>query len=383
MPRHSAKVDPQIDRIYQKLTATFGNPSPTSDEIDRALESLELIATLSENNVAQKSYDLFHVIMQAPISSTYSQEKKWEASRLTIHGAYKWDQFLPWVEDPHNILTFLGHHFYLATEDGQNQEEPIQNALRALAYASGPVTIKALKTFDPAKPSFLRGICYVFQSYRRPLLQKDGPISQRRKAGLIFLALIGGKWFNTPHPIMESDVMRSLCVDWASAVDGVKHTQDVQKATLTVLFGMINSPHWRPHIVPEKWKLLEYVTSVPDDSQPLRRCVDNPELMEAIKSMENPVAMTFWMAILWLRYKDLIPRVREQLETSTKEVAQGTRRSDLEMYLSAMDSELMKAENALTQFDAWSTDPAPIALRTKIDNLQQARVSLVALREAT
>ena len=371
MPRHSVEVDPQIDRIYQKLTATFGNPSPTTDEINRALESLELIAPLSENNVAQKSYDLFHVIMQAPVSSTYSQEKKWEASRLTMHGAYKWDQFLPWVEDPKHILSFLGHHFDLATKEDENQDEPIQNALRALAYASGPTTIEALKSFDPTKPSFVRGICYVFQ--------EDKPF-QLRKAALFFLPLIGDRWFNTPHPIMEPDRMRSLCVDWASAVDGIEHTQDVQKATLTVLFGMINSPHWRPHIVPEKWKLLEYVTSVPDDSQPLKRCVDNHELMEAIKNVENPAAMTLWMAILWLKYKDLIPRVREQLETSTKEVAQGRRRTDLEMYLSAMDSELMKAENALTQYNTWSTDPAAIALRTKIDNLQQARVTLVALK---
>ena len=50
--------------------------------------------------------------------------------------------------------------------------------------------------------------------------------------------------------------MRGLCVDWASAVNGIEHTSDVQKATLSVLFGMINSSHWLPHIVPSKWKLL-------------------------------------------------------------------------------------------------------------------------------
>ena len=70
-----------------------------------------------------------------------------------------------------------------------------------------------------------------------------------------------------------------------------------------------------------------------------------------------------------------------QLETVTKEVAQGRRRTDLDMYLSVMDSELRKAEDdALTQYNTWSTDPAALALRTKIDNLQQARVSLVTLK---
>ena len=50
------------------------------------------------------------------------------------------------------------------------------------------------------------------------------------------------------------------------------------------------------------------------------------------------------------------------------------------MYLPVMDQELRKAEDVLTQYNTWPTDPAAIALRTKIDNLQQARVSFVALK---
>jgi hypothetical protein len=277
---------------------------------------LELIAPLSDNEIPEKSYQLFHVVMQAPVSPAFPQEKKWAASRLAIHGAYKWDKWLPWVENPHDILVFLNHHFDLATRGDQNQDEPIQNALRALAYASGPVTIEALEDFDPTEPSFVRGICYIYQG--------DKP-SQLRKAALFLLPLIGDKWFNTPRPIMEPDEMRSLCVNWASAVDRIDHSHEVQKATLVVLLGMMNSPHWRPHIVPEKWKLLEYFASIPDDSQPLRRCINNVELMEAIKGTENLTAMTLWPAILWLKYKELIPEVREQLETATKEIAQGRR----------------------------------------------------------
>ena len=72
--------------------------------------------------------------------------------------------------------------------------------------------------------------------------------------------------------------------------------------------------------------------------------------------------------------------MQEQLEMVTKEVAQGRRRTDLDMYLSVMDSELRKAEDALTQYNTWSTDPAALALRTKINNLQQARVSLITLK---
>jgi len=359
---YSREVNPQIDRIYAKLTETFRNPSPTTDEIDRALESMEIIAPLLDKNVAQKSYELFHVVMKAPVSPTYSQDKKWEASRRTIHGAYKWDQFMPSVGDPHDILTFLDHHFDLAT-GGENQDEPIQNALQALAYASGPDTIDALKRFDPTKPSFVSGICYALQRGRPRKL---------RMAALLPLALVGDRWFETPHPIMESDQMRSLSVDWASAVDANNdYTPNVQKAILATLFMMINSPQWRTHIVKDKLGDLRYFDSVPDDSQALRRCVDNPEFIDAIKDVATPTAMILWMRTLWLRYRESIPAVRRQLETGTEEVVRG-RRMDLEMYHSAIEAELTKPENALG---------AEVAYSKKMETLRDAMYALTALKE--
>ena len=367
---HSRELKPQIDRIYERLNGTFRNPNPTPDDIGRALEAMELVIPLSTNEIAAKSYELFHVIMQAPVSPAYSQAKKWEASRLALHGAYKWDKFLPWVEDPQDILTFLDHHFDLATRLGQDHDEPIQNALRALAYASDEVTTGALGRFDPTEPSFVRGICYAYQS------TKSFPL---RKAALFFLPLIGERWFNTPDPIMKPDEMKSLCADWASAVDNIEHTHDVQEVTLTVLFGMINSPHWRPYVATEKWKLLEYFSSVPDDSHPLRRCLNNPELIEAISGVENPAAILLWLAVLWLKWKELTPEVREQLEVVTKEIAQ-SRSGDLNMYVSVMDAEVKKAEEALEKHRAWSTDPEAIALRKKVDNIHQAKDALLALK---
>jgi len=332
---------------------------------------MELIAPLSKNEIPGKSYELFHVVMRTPVSLAFSQEKKWAASRLAMHGAYKWDKVLPWVDDPQDILLFLDHHFDLATRGDQNQDVSIQNALRALAYASGsPVTIEALERFDPTEPSFVRGICYIYQ---------DEKPRELRKAALFFLQLIGDRWFNTDYPIMEPDQMRSLCVNWASAVDVMENTYDFQKANLTVLLGMINSPHWRPHIVTEKWRLLEYFDSLPDDSPPLRRCIDNLELMEEIKLTGNPIAMTLWPMILWLKHKELVPEVREQLETATKEAARDGG-MDLDMYLSVMDTELRKFEDALDRHEPWSTDPAAIALRKKIGNLRQTKDSLAAIK---
>ena len=105
--RYSREVNPQIDRIYDKLTETFRDASPTIEEVDRALESMELIAPLSETNVARKSYALFHVVMQAPVSLAYSQEKKWAASCLTVVGAYKRGKLSPQVKDMHSCITWV------------------------------------------------------------------------------------------------------------------------------------------------------------------------------------------------------------------------------------------------------------------------------------
>jgi len=77
--------------------ATFGSASPSIDETDHILEAMELIAPLCENDIAQKSYQLFRVVMQTPVSLAYSPEKKWDMS-------------LPRVVDPQDILTFSDHH---------------------------------------------------------------------------------------------------------------------------------------------------------------------------------------------------------------------------------------------------------------------------------
>ena len=174
--------------IFTKLTETFTDPT-NADEIDRALEVMKLIAPLSKNGIAQKSYDLFRVVMQTPVSTTYSQEKKWDASRLTMHGANKQDEPFQLVKDPRDILTFLGHHFDLATGDGENQDEPIQDALCVLAYASDPTTIKALKDFfDSQKKSFVHGICHAYQDSKPPEL---------RRAIFFFHPLIVDRFFDT------------------------------------------------------------------------------------------------------------------------------------------------------------------------------------------
>jgi len=62
----SHKRSLQITKICERFMGTFSNLTPTTEEVDRALEAMELIVPLSENKIIQKSYQLFHVLMQAP-----------------------------------------------------------------------------------------------------------------------------------------------------------------------------------------------------------------------------------------------------------------------------------------------------------------------------
>lgn len=301
--------------------------------------------------------------MQTPISYAYTEESKWKASRLALHGAYKSHQSLPQVENPRDFLSFLDHHFEMATQDGEEWDEPIQNALRALISASGPVMGEALEHFDPTKPSFVSGILRVFQ--------KSKPL-QLRKAALFFLPLIADRWFNIPPPSMDADKTRSLCVDWASAVDDVWGTDDVREPALAVLLDMINSSHWRSHIVADKWKLLEHFGSVPDNSQPLARCLENPDLVGAISKVETPDAIVLWSMVLWSKYNKLAPAVQVQLEAATK----GAQEEAINEYLLVITRELREAKAKLLGYDVTSTNPEVATLKVKIDGLERALTCL-------
>ena len=320
--------------------------------------------------------------MNAKIADTHSQEK-WEASRLTITGAYKGGKSRPQGGDSwgvHNqcILTFLNHHFELATAHGQNQDDPIQNALHALVCASSSPLAIPLKSLDATKFLFVRGLQYTIQDDRPPNL---------RKTTLLFLPLICDQWFNTHSPIMNAKQMKSFCINWASAIDRIKQTKDVKIAILTVLLEMINSPHWCPHIVPEKLALLGDLSLVPDGFQPLQKCIKNPDLMDTIRGTENPMAIVYWVAILWSKYAELEMKVQEQVKAITKEIVQNEQtagsdvfRSPIAKCLLDMTSELKKVKDALREYPTWPFNPAAALLEKKSKDLELAIKNLDAIK---
>jgi len=72
--------------------------------------------------------------------------------------------------------------------------------------------------------------------------------------------------------------------------------------------------------------------------------------------------------------------VLDNSQPPMRKVVQGRKRIDLDMDLSVMTSQLRKAQDALMQYNIWFTGLAALALETKINNLKQARVSLVTLK---
>ena len=346
---------------------------------------MKLIAPVEDNTVCQSSYALFRTIIVSP----FDKEDIWKASRFAVHGAYKWDRFLPWVQDPSDLLKFLSHHLDLqARGEHEIAEEAIQDTLRALAYASGEVTIEALKKFDPTDKWFVNGIRKAFE---------DGRPFQTRKAALFLMPVIQDRWFDdsSEEDVVAEDQKAEFCKHWASAVDGIEHTHDVKKAASSTLFSMLNSGRWRSHITEDKLKLMEWFSVLPDDSKPFAACKKNPEILPWLKSRAdkptegegknsaraNEGLLKLWLALLWFDYVNLPEVVRDQVLEMTKLVISKVRH-DVNFITAVMEAEKERYQNELKEFPLWSIDDKATTLRTKVDNLNNSLEKfLEAVRE--
>ena len=369
----SPEVPAQANKIFGELEPTFAASTPDDNHhapVYRALEVLVMIYHLPNIISPSMSYKVFQMVMQSCVPETCSK-KKWKVSCLAIHNAYIDNQSPPGAKELKAILTFLSHYFDLGIADGKYQDVPIQNALHVLASTTSPTTIEAIKQLNPTGNWFVYGIRHTLQSDRAPEL---------REAALLFLPLIADIWFHPSTIIMGSIEMDSFCTDWASAVDSVELTSATLKASLTVLFAMISSPLWRPHIVPDKWTLLKHFRSVPADLEPLNLCIKNPGLIDEIRHVDNHEAMVLWAEILWSNYAKLTLKIREQLVKITGEISGsergtylGTSESHIDKYLSNVDLELREAEEARMVGIPQQVD--------KVRMLKQAQVALGIIKQ--
>jgi len=289
-PCYSDKIKSHILKIYEKLTGMFSGPTPTPNNIERALTIMNVITPLTKDETIQKSYDLFRAAMRVPTSQTYPYEKQMEIARVAMQGAYKCNKsLLPPVEDLDNIIKFAKYHFFRLAKPGNEEYlKATMNALCALVYDPGTDTLTALRDEFLAKPGRF------VHTTAQMLLDNNPP--KLHKVVFLLLSHVSKKLFSDDGGLStDPNVMGALCASCASAHAHLNPKDDVQEAALTVLFKMINSSRWLPHITEKGWKVLDLAAHwVSSDLPALRRCLDNSLLMERIRVRGRPGAATIW-----------------------------------------------------------------------------------------
>lgn len=288
---------------------------------------------------------------------------KWDAARLAIHGAFKWDGYYPMVSGPQEVLSFLEYHFDLQAK-GENQDEVIEYAIRALAFGASQTCLDALAQFDPTVHPFFDGI--------RSLFHSDKP-HELKKAALCFLSHIEARWFPVFSEHVPPDAVQDFCEELVSVVDDVFVDElEVKRAATTVLLSMADVSTFRLHIPLHLWEHLEFVHELKEGSPPLRRCKINPDIIPALRRTKDQKPLLFWLAILWREIPKLDPKIQEQVvEATASAVIRSPHVEDFLLLL--LNAEETRLEEKLRAFSSWSTDQEVEALRLKLYELRESR----------
>ena len=290
-------------------------------------------------------------------------ELKWDAARLTMHGAFKWEGYYPMVSSPQEVLSFLGYHFDLQ-EKGENQDEAIQYALRALAFGASPTCLDALAQFDPTVHPFFDGI--------RSIFHPDKP-HELKKAALCFLPHIEARWFSVFSEHVSPDAVQDFCEGLVSVVNDVFTDElEVKRAATTVLLSMADVSAFRLHVPLHMWEHLEFVHELKEDSHPLRRCKNNLDIIPALRRTKDQKPLLLWLAVVWREITKLDPKIQEQVvDATTRAVTQTPHAEDFLLLL--LNAEETRLEEKLRVFSSWSTDQEVEALRLKLYELRESR----------
>lgn len=340
------------------MKATFG-PSSTRAEIEVGFRALELFSPLCLHPVADGCQALFNAVMQ---STHLAGETKWKAARLALYGAYKWDLYMPWLNDAKDVITFFEHtlEFPCAEEE---QDMALQSAFRALAYASKR---EMLDNYDMKKRSIVDGTLAAF-THRKPF--------QLWKAILFFLDVVEGQWFNSGVEIMNEEKRRELIQKLADNMEHIEPTLDVLCAILGILFGMADSPMWRPHLPIRLWTVMGGFPALPETTPSFVRCRNNPDVIDGLRAYEEKSVVKFWMGILWRDWVDLRPEVQARLVEVTREVV-GPGAEDHALISAAITGTHQQLSQHMEKFRPWSIEEEALACRARLEKLEQGRLKL-------
>jgi len=347
-----------LQKVSERLKAAFG-PTSTHVDIEVGFRALELFSPLCLHPVADGCQALFNTIMESP---HLTGEIKWKAARLALYGAYKWDLYMPWLNDAKEVITFFEHtlEFPCAEEE---QDMALQSAYRALAYASKR---EMLDEYDMKKRLIVDGTVAAF-SHQKPF--------QLWKAVLFFLDVVEGQWFNSGAEIMNEEKRRELVQKLVDNMDHIEPTIDVLCAILSILFGMADSPMWRPHLPIRLWSALGGFPALPETTPSLVRCRDNPDVIDRLRAYEEKSVLKFWMGILWRDWVDLRPEVQARLVEVTREVV-GPGAEDQALISAAIVGTHQQLSQHMEKFQPWSIEEEALACRARLEKLEQGRLKL-------
>lgn len=335
----------------------FG-PTSTRADIEDGFKALELFSPLCLHPVADGCQAIFNSVMQ----STHAEEIKWKAARLALYGAYKWDLYMPWLNDGKGVITFLEHTLESPSAE-EEQDMALQSAYRALAYASKR---EMLDQYDMKKRLIVDGTVAAF-NHQKPF--------QLWKAVLFFLDVVEGQWFSSGVEIMNEQKRRELIQKLADNVERIQLTVDVVCAILSVLFGMADSPLWRPHLPIRLWSVMGGFPALPETTPSFVRCRDNPDVIDGLRAYEEKSLVKFWMGILWRDWVDLRPEVQARLAEVTKEVV-GPGAEDHALISAAIVGTHQELSRHMEKFPAWSLEEEALACRARLEKLEQGRLKL-------
>ena len=328
-------------------------------DIEIGFRALELFSPLCLHPVADGCQALFNAIMRW---THISGETRWKAARLALHGAYKWDLYMPWLDDPKDLITFFEHTLEFPCTD-EEQDRALESAFRALAYASKRET---LDQHDMKKRLIVDGTVAAF-NHEKPF--------QLWKAVLFFLSVVEGQWFDSRVEIMNEEKRRELVQKIADNMEHIEPSVDVVCALLSILLGMANSPMWRPHLPIKLWSVMGGFPALPETTPSFLRCRDNPDVIDGLRAYEEKSVVKFWMGILWRDWVDLRPEVQARLVEVTREVV-GHGAEDQALISAAITGTHQRLNRQMEKFQPWSIEEEALACRVRLEKLEQGRLKL-------
>lgn len=347
-----------LQKVSDKLKVVFG-PTSTRGDTEDGFRALELFSPLCLHPVADGCQTLFNEVMQ---STHLAGEIKWKVARLALYGTYKWDLYMPWLDDAKDVITFFEYVLESPSAE-EEQDMALQSVYRALAYASKR---EMLDQYDMKKTFIVDGTIAAF-THQKPF--------QLWKAILFFLDVVEGQWFNSGGEIMNEQKRREFIQKLADIVERIELTVDVVCAILSVLFGMADSPLWRPHLPIRLWSVMGGFPALPETTPSFIRCRNNPDVIDGLRAYEEKSLVKFWMGVLWRDWVYLRSEVQGRLVEVTKEVV-GPGAEDHALISAAITGTHQELSHHVERFPPWSIEEEALACRARLEKLEQGRLKL-------